>query len=84
VLSTAAVEPASPLHLTRRQGQVLGLVAEGLTACEVGERLGISARTVRMHIEALKRKLGVDRVHALPCAYRVLTGDDPFLLGPAE
>jgi DNA-binding CsgD family transcriptional regulator len=66
------------LDLSRRQKEVLPLVAEGLTDAEIGERLGISGRTARMHVEALKAKLGVSRRREIPSAYHRLTGDDPF------
>lgn len=66
------------IELSRRQKQVLALLASGLTDEETGVRLGISARTARAHVDALKRKLGVNRRRELPGAYRALTGKDPF------
>ncbi len=48
--------PASPL--TDRELEVLTLVAEGLSNREVGERLGVSARTVETHLTHVYRKLG--------------------------
>jgi DNA-binding CsgD family transcriptional regulator len=49
------------LKLSRRQKQVLSLLAEGLTDEEIGLRLDISPRTARAHVDALKHKLGVPR-----------------------
>ena len=45
--------------LTSRQCDVLGLCAEGFSDIEIGARLGISAATVKEHMEAAKRRLGV-------------------------
>jgi DNA-binding NarL/FixJ family response regulator len=66
------------LELSRRQKEVLVLLAEGLTDEEIGLRLHISARTARAHVDALKRKLGVSRRREVPSAYHRLTGKDPF------
>jgi two-component system, NarL family, nitrate/nitrite response regulator NarL len=57
--------PESPL-LTEREHQVLGLIAEGLTAPTIGARLEISATTVKTHLAHLYEKLGVsDRAAAV-------------------
>jgi DNA-binding CsgD family transcriptional regulator len=66
------------IRLSHRQGQVLSLLAEGQTDYEIGAQLGISPRTVRAHVDALKQKLGVARRRELPSAYHRLTGKDPF------
>ncbi len=47
---------ASPL-LTDRETEVLRLVAKGLTARQIGERLGVSHRTVESHVQNTLRKL---------------------------
>ncbi len=46
-------------HLSRREIQVISLVASGLTSKEVGSRLGISARTVNWHVSNVLSKLKV-------------------------
>lgn len=46
-----------PANLTRRQRQVLGLLAEGLRVKEIAPRLGLSDTTVRNHIRAILRRL---------------------------
>jgi DNA-binding CsgD family transcriptional regulator len=59
-----------PIRLTARQSEVLALIADGLTDAEAADRLGISPRTVRMHADVLRAKLGVKRRRQLPMAYR--------------
>jgi DNA-binding NarL/FixJ family response regulator len=48
--------PAAPA-LTDRETDVLRLVAKGLTARQIGQRLGISHRTVETHVQSSLRKL---------------------------
>ncbi|WP_132432642.1 response regulator transcription factor [Pseudonocardia endophytica] len=49
-------EPAVPA-LTDRETEVLRLVAKGLTARQIGERLVVSHRTVESHVQNTLRKL---------------------------
>jgi ATP/maltotriose-dependent transcriptional regulator MalT len=51
----------NPYQLTRREREILGLVAEGLTDRAIGSRLFISHRTVERHVSNLLAKLGGDR-----------------------
>src|SRR5262245_8791974 len=52
--------------LTRREREILDLLAEGLTMKQIGRRLGISPRTVETHVAKLYRKLAVrTRVQAV-------------------
>ncbi len=44
--------------LTDRERQVLGLIAQGLTNRQIGERLFISDKTASVHVSAILRKLG--------------------------
>ena len=53
----AKIGPGAP-GLTRRQGEVLALLAAGLTNAEIAERLFISPRTAEKHVAALLLKLG--------------------------
>src|SRR5437660_11836396 len=71
--------------ITRRQRQVVELIAAGCSNEEVGERLGISARTAKAHCDVLRQKLGVSRRRQIPAAFRTLTGEDPLAcaLAPA-
>ena len=77
---TAAGESKS-VHLSLRQSSVLRRLATGMTMDEIGADLEISTRTVRAHVEHLKRKLGVDRTRNLPQAFRDATGVEPAGLG---
>ena len=55
-----AARPAR-LPLTRRELEVLGLVAQGLSNKEIAGVLWLSDRTVERHITSLYRKIGVAR-----------------------
>lgn len=44
--------------VTAREAEVLGLIGQGLTNAEIGERLFISVRTVQSHVSSLLAKLG--------------------------
>jgi len=52
-----AEEIVSPIPLTLREKQILLLSAQGQTARQMAERLGISVLTARKHRENLMRKL---------------------------
>ena len=69
--------------LTKRQRQVVELIALGCSNEEVGERLGISARTAKAHCDVLRQKLGVPRRRQIPAAFKTLTGEDPLACEPA-
>ena len=45
--------------LTRREREILALVAEGKTNAQIAEQLWISGGTVRRHLENAYAKLGV-------------------------
>ncbi len=63
---------AAPGGLSERERQVLGLVADGLTNQQIGERLAITERTVRFHVTSLFNKLGADnRAQAVAIANRL-------------
>jgi len=44
--------------LTEREGEVLGLLAQGLANKQIAARLGISEHTVKFHVSAIYSKLG--------------------------
>ena len=56
--------------MTQRQYEVGQLVCENLTYDEIAERLGISKSTVKVHLDALRSKLGVEKKRQIPKAMR--------------
>jgi two-component system, NarL family, nitrate/nitrite response regulator NarL len=66
-----AVEPPAE-DLTPREFEVLQLLAEGLTNKAIAQRLGISANTVKFHINAILQKLAAQsRTEAVVRASRL-------------
>jgi predicted ATPase/DNA-binding CsgD family transcriptional regulator len=61
-LSNSELGPAAPLvePLTRREREVLGLLAGGLTAPEIAQRLTLAASSVKWYIQQLYGKLSVN------------------------
>ncbi len=56
--------------ISAREREVLALLAQGLTDREIGERLGISPRTVETHVGSLLSKLGVRNRAQAAARYR--------------
>ena len=57
---------ADPIEaLTARQREVLQLVAEGHTSKDIGERLGLSFKTVEAHRAQIMERLGIHDVASL-------------------
>lgn len=65
-------EPADPFNtLTEREEEILGLVAEGLTNREIGERLHLAEKTIKHYMTNVLQKLQVrSRVEAALLAQR--------------
>jgi DNA-binding NarL/FixJ family response regulator len=62
--TTAGTTPSLPT-LTDRERDVLELIAQGLANKQIGARLGIRERTVKAHVGAVFRRIGVqDRTSA--------------------
>ncbi len=55
-----APESLESLGLTRREGEVLGWVAQGKTNAEIGIIVSARPRTVEKHLERIFGKLGVE------------------------
>ncbi|USX50255.1 response regulator transcription factor [Lentzea sp. HUAS12] len=57
--------------LTKREHEVLTLIADGLENQQVADELVLSVETVRTHVKGILRKLSArDRTHAVSLAYR--------------
>ena len=57
--SGCAISDAPDGGLTTRESEILGLMAEGLANKEIAQKAGISAGTVRIHLEHIFKKLRV-------------------------
>jgi two-component system response regulator DevR len=62
-------QPPTQSPLTERELEVLTVASEGLTARQIGQRLGVRERTVTTHLTRIYRKLGAgSRVGAIVAA----------------
>ena len=67
-----------PLGLTKKEQQILALLADGVTNQEIAERLSRSKRTVENHVSSVLAKMGVkNRVDAM-----LRVQSEPWLLPP--
>jgi DNA-binding CsgD family transcriptional regulator len=68
----ALPSPAASLGLTRREAEVLALVAEGRTNRQIGQALFIAPKTASVHVSRILAKLGVaGRGEAAAIAHRL-------------
>jgi DNA-binding CsgD family transcriptional regulator/tetratricopeptide (TPR) repeat protein len=71
-LATDAPTEVASLGLTRREAEVLALVAAGRTNRQIGEALFITPKTASIHVSRILAKLGVaGRVEAATIAHRL-------------
>ncbi len=76
--------PKEAFGLSRREREVLALIAEGRTNREIGERLFISQKTVGVHVGNILSKLGASgRVEAAMVAIRLELVPTPLAARPA-
>jgi DNA-binding NarL/FixJ family response regulator len=69
------------LGLTKRQAEILALIASGAAERDIAQRLQISHRTVEKHLERCYRRLGVNnRSLAASVAWATLDQERPTLL----
>jgi len=63
--ATRQIKPRDGQMLSRRQRQVLGLLAVGSSNREIAKDLGLTERTVKAHVAELLRKIGAPNRTAL-------------------
>ena len=67
-----------PLGLTKKEQQILALLADGVNNQEIAERLSRSKRTIENHVSSVLAKMGVkNRVDAM-----LRVQSEPWLLPP--
>ena len=75
----AAVQDPRLASLTRREAEVLRLLAEGYTNAEIADRLVVSHSTAKVHVHNILRKLDVHtRTQAVVVAQRLHRGGWPW------
>jgi DNA-binding CsgD family transcriptional regulator len=63
-------------RLSRKQRDIVLLVAQGLTNKEIANRMGISPATISSHLARIFRKYGVDSRAGLASSFMAGTGRD--------
>lgn len=61
------------MDMTDRRREVAELLVRGLSRKEIATELGIVERTVKSHIDNLRRDLGVSHSRQVPWAYQQKT-----------
>jgi DNA-binding NarL/FixJ family response regulator len=83
VAATPSERAADEFGLTRREREVLALVAEGWTNRQIADHLFISENTAGVHVSNILGKLGASgRTEAAAIAHRLGLAGEP--LEPAE
>ena len=73
--------------MTAQQIRVLSLHLAGLRAKEIGKTLGISDQTVKVHLQAVYKKAGSNRIPDLATfavKERAITARHPLVLAVAD
>ena len=72
-------------ELTPQQFRVLQMLGTGLLNKQIGYELGVSEATIKAHMSAILRKLGVtNRTQAVLMAGKLAIDDDSIVLPPEE
>src|SRR4029077_10482047 len=71
-VAESTIEP-----LTRREREILALLAQGLSAPEIADKLTLAVSSVKTHIQHLYGKLGVNRRRQAVAPARELDGQAP-------
>lgn len=73
--------PATTTNLTRRERQIVQLIAEGLSNKEIAQRLSIEVATVKNHVHNILEKLQVNRRGDAAARLRLVEGTAEDVLG---
>jgi len=85
LFNTPATPSLQSPHLSRREEEILGCLAEGLPNKLVAQQLDISIQTVKVHVRSILRKLGVqNRTEAALWATRNGISNRPTGQAPQE
>ncbi len=60
VIGAAAFEPDAPLTVSPREREILAQIAKGASNKEIARALGIAETTVKIHVQHILRKLGLN------------------------
>lgn len=72
---TTATRAPIRANLTKREQEVLALVAQGMTNAQIAERLCLSSHTVQAHLSNLHQKTGTQNRTALAVQYSPAVGE---------
>ena len=86
ILRLPAEESCDPrlAVLSRREREVAGLLAEGLSNKQVARRLAITLATVKDHVHRILRKTGLPNRTAIATAWKGVLARTPADTGPTD